>query len=69
LSHFSLLVIQLQAMVCRRGKWTRVRRVLLGGTGDSMPHGGLMSIAMPQKGNNTSINQAVDYGCIVEVNV
>lgn len=44
-------------------------RVLLGGTGDSMPHGGVMSIGILQKGNNTSINQAVEYGCIVEVNV
>ena len=36
---------------------------------DSMSHGGVMSIAMPQKGNNTSRDHTVDYGCIVEVNV
>jgi len=35
----------------------------------SISQGGVMSIAMPQKGNNTSTHQAVEYGCICDVNV
>jgi len=49
-------------------------RVLPDGRGslhlaDSMSHVGIMSIAMPQKGNHTSTNYTVNYGRIVEVNV